>query len=579
MNKITNLLKELKKTKCDIYILPASDEFLNEFVPQKNKRLQWLTNFTGSNGIAFISEKKKVFFTDGRYLLQAKKELDSDFRIFDQSKMGLVKFIEQSAKEKKFLMDTRLFSKELVKKLKTSSKQNKNKIIHDKDCILDKLWNSRVYSEKNTVYNLQLKFAGVSRDRKLKKFLDFYSKYDSIILSSPESICWLLNIRGNGLEFTPVILCRVIVFYPIVHLFVEQDLINQLYFLKKKNIRIYSLDKFPLFIKKIKKSDKVYVDKNLSYYFYQILISRTVKVDSDKDFCRLNKSQKNKTEIEVTKISHVYDGIALVKFLYWLDNFGIKKEITEYDASEKLNSFRLKNKNFVSRSFPTIAACGENGAIIHYTPKTMSKVLKKGESFLCDSGAQYYGATTDVTRTIILGNEKPSDFLKAVYTDVLMGHIDISKLKFPKGTIGSQIDVLGRNYLWQKGLDYNHGTGHGVGSFLSVHESPPNISKKNDNFELKPGMILSNEPGCYLKNKFGVRIENLMIIKEDTNPGFLGFETLTLCPYQKKLIDKSKLNNGQITWINKYNKKIWESLKNHLNEEERMWLKKNTKKL
>ena len=575
MNKILLLQKELKRIRCDIYILPSSDEFLNEFVPERNRRLHWLTDFTGSYGIAFISKEKRIFFTDGRYMLQAKKELKNNFEIFDQSKLGLDDYIRENVKKKNILLDTRLFSRDLVNKLINSSRQNQNKIIHDRDFILDKLWKGRLSSKTNKVYELKLNFSGLSRKKKIKNFLEFYSNYDAIILSSPESICWLLNIRGNGLEFTPIILCRIIVIQSIFYLFVEKDLVENLNFLKSSEFNIHSLEEFPFFIKKIKKGVKIFIDKNLSYYFYQILVSKKTSLDTKNDFCMLNKSIKNKNEIKTSRNSHVMDGIALVKFFCWLEDNGIKNKITEYQASEKLDCLRSKNKNFVSKSFPTIAASDENGAIIHYSPNKKSKILKNGSIFLCDSGAQYYGSTTDVTRTILLGNAKPSNILKLIYTEVLMGHIDISKLKFPKGTKGSQIDILGRHYLWKSGLDYNHGTGHGVGSFLSVHENPPNISKNSNNFELKPGMILSNEPGCYLKNKFGVRIENLLLVKEEKNSGFLEFETLTLCPYQKNLIDEKKLNNDQISWINKYNKRVWETLKSNLNRSETKWLKKN----
>ena len=569
----------LNSIGCDIYILSSSDEFLNEFVPERNKRLRWLTDFTGSYGIAFISKEKKIFFTDGRYMLQAKKELKNNFEIIDQSKLSLNDYITENVKKKKILLDTRLFSRDLVNKLINSSKLNQNKIIHDKDLILDKLWKDRLSSQINKVYELKLRFSGLSRKKKIKSFLKFYCHHDAVILSSPESICWLLNLRGNGLEFTPIILCRIIVIKSTIFLFVEKNLVEKLSFLKSSNFNVHSLEKFPDFIKKIKKNVKIFIDKNLSYFFYRLLISKKIDLDTSKDFCMLNKSIKNKNEIEISRNSHVNDGIALVKFFSWLEDNCVKNKITEYQASEKLDYLRSRNKNFVSKSFPTIAASDENGAIIHYSPKKKSKILRNGSIFLCDSGAQYYGSTTDVTRTILVGDAKPSDTLKLIYTEVLMGHIDISKLKFPKGTKGSQIDILGRYYLWKRGLDYNHGTGHGVGSFLSVHESPPNISKNSNNFELKPGMILSNEPGCYLKNKFGVRIENLLLVKEEKNSSFLEFETLTHCPYQKNLIDEKKLNNDQISWINKYHKKIWETLKDHLNRSEAEWLKKNVSKI
>ena len=246
----------LNSIGCDIYILSSSDEFLNEFVPERNKRLHWLTDFTGSYGIAFISKEKKIFFTDGRYLLQAKKELKSNFEIIDQSKLSLSDYIRENVKKKKILLDTRLFSRDLVNKLINSSKPNQNKIIHDKDLILDKLWKDRLSSQINKVYELKLRFSGLSRKKKIKSFLKFYSNHDAVILSSPESICWLLNLRGNGLEFTPIILCRIIVIQSTIFLFVEKNLVEKLSFLKSSNFNVHSLEKFPDFIKKIKKKWK-----------------------------------------------------------------------------------------------------------------------------------------------------------------------------------------------------------------------------------------------------------------------------------------------------------------------------------
>jgi len=262
----------------------------------------------------------------------------------------------------------------------------------------------------------------------------------------------------------------------------------------------------------------------------------------------------------------------LVKFFYWLEK-NIEKKITEFGASNKLYEYRRQNKDFFSESFPTISAAGPNGSIIHYKPEVKSSTLKKDQLYLCDSGGQYYGGTTDITRTIHIGNNKPAKNYKKLYTKVLMGHIDISMLKFPSGTTGSQIDTIARTNLWSDGLDYNHGTGHGVGSFLGVHEGPQSISKNLNNVILKPGMILSNEPGYYESGKFGIRIENLVIVKKSVHKNFLEFETLSLFPYETKLVDFSLLSLSQKSWIQKYHSLIYKRLSPRLDRKYKTWLK------
>ena len=334
-----------------------------------------------------------------------------------------------------------------------------------------------------------------------------------------------------------------------------------------------------LFDKDISKysHEEVFVEREIPYFFFKTL-SKKNKVKIVNDICNDLKAVKNTIEINNSRKAHLYDGIALVKFFYWLEK-NLDKNISEFEASKKLELFRKENKGFFSLSFPTISATGANGSIIHYNPKSKSKILKKSQLYLCDSGGQYMGATTDITRTIYLGDAQAPQKIKDIYTLVLLGHLNLSILKFPKGTKGFQIDSIARFELWKRGFDYNHGTGHGVGSFLGVHEGPQSISKSPINVALKPGMIISNEPGFYENKKYGIRIENLVLVKKSSLKNFYDFETLSLFPYEKHLINKNLLNVDQLNWINNYHQLVFKKLSPYLDNEHKTWLLSKTKKI
>jgi len=306
--------------------------------------------------------------------------------------------------------------------------------------------------------------------------------------------------------------------------------------------------------------------------------SSGLKPDLIDDPCVRIRCQKNEIEIKHSIQFHILDGVSLVKFFYWLEKEHFSSKLDELFVSKKLEDFRKENKNYFSPSFPTISAVGRNASIIHYNPIQNNKRLISGQLYLCDSGAQYLGATTDVTRTILLGNSKPKKEYILNYTRVLKGHIDLAMMKFPKGTRGHQIDSLARYNLWQNGLDYNHGTGHGVGCFLGVHEGPQSISKINKS-ELKVGMILSNEPGYYKSDCYGIRIENLLLIIPSRHKGYLEFKNLTLYPYEKKLIDIDSLTNVQKKWINSYHAEVYNKLKKHLKQNQKSWLLKKIERI
>ena len=557
----------LRKKKADYYFISTSDEYLNEYVPDYNMRLKWLTNFSGSNGYALLSGKKNFFFTDGRYLEQAKKELPKSFKIFDLNKENLINFFS-SFKNKKILTDTKCFSKNLIIEISKSLKHSNSKIIHDTKNLIDCIWSERPTEQIKKFFILKKENCGESFEEKLKKIRPVDNKV--LIITSPESLCWLLNIRGFDLENTPVVFCRAIITKKKIEFFVNKKKLPKGFVSTYKNIKIYNISLFDLALTKLNKKS-IQVDSQLSYFFYKTLEGN--KLFFKDDPCKILKSQKNKVEISQSKSAHLNDGVALVKFYYWLEENYKKNKITEFQAAEKLEQFRKENINYFSSSFPTISATGANGAIVHYKPNRKSSVLKQGELYLCDSGGQYYGGTTDITRTIYLGN-KPSETLKLIYTKVLLGHLNISMLKFPAGTRGYQLDSIARYNLWNHGLDYNHGTGHGVGSFLGVHEGPQSISKNPNNVSLKPGMIISNEPGFYKNKSFGIRIENLVLVKKSSFNNYFEFETLSLFPYELKLISFNLLNSTQKDWIRKYHNHVYLKVSNLLDKKYSEWLKK-----
>ena len=575
LNNLEKLQKEISVKKVDFYIISTNDENLLEYTPNQNRRLQWLTNFTGSNGIALISEKKKIFFTDGRYILQAKKEIDSKFEIIDLKNESFFSYLQRNIKNKKILIDFRIFNIQFVKELKRVAKINLIKIYHDKKNIIDRIWERKVKVNQRLCFFLEKKISGEDTISKKEKIFN-KNNYDYIILTSSESICWLMNIRGFDLENTPVVFSRAILSKDSIKLFLD---LNQFPPEKKVNgVQTLCLRKFESEILKLPKNKKIALDSSSSFFYYELMKLSGFNPDLIEDPCISIKCQKNEIEIKHSIQFHILDGVSLVKFFYWLEKQKLSSKLNELNVSKKLEDFRKENKNFFSPSFPTISAVGKNASIIHYNPIQNNKRLTSGQLYLCDSGAQYLGATTDVTRTILVGGRKPKKEYILNYTRVLKGHIDLAMSKFPEGTRGYQIDSLARNNLWQNGLDYNHGTGHGVGSFLGVHEGPQSISKINKS-ELKAGMILSNEPGYYKMDCYGIRIENLLLIIPSRHKGFLEFRNLTLFPYEKQLIDLDMLTNEQKEWINKYHSEVYNKLKKYLKQNEKLWLLKKTEHL
>ena len=588
IDKRVTLLKQLlKKGNFDGYILPSTDEYLNEYVPEFNQRLKWLTNFSGSSGTLFIIKNELLFFTDGRYTSQAKKELPKTFKIFDSSKENIFRWIKFNLDKKKvrILIDSKINSFSFVKKLDSLCTSIKCKLVIKDEVFIDDLWKRKITVKENSVYLLPKKITGLSFNEKLRQIKLSSFKADLALITSPESIAWLLNLRGEDLDNTPIVFSNLLINNNKKHtLFINEKKIQKR--IKVKLEKNYNLEVLPENNVKPKlinesKNKTIMLPKNIPYFFFNILKSCKIKIIWEDDLCLSHRSIKNYIELKNIKECHIYDAVALVRFLYWLENQDFTKNLNEFDVSKKLEELRKENKNFISPSFPTISAVGENGAIIHYCPQEQnSKLLQEGELYLCDSGGQYTYGTTDVTRTVLIGEKTKhlKDF-QDIYTRVLIGHINLTSLKFPDDTKGFQIDAIARVALWETFKDYAHGTGHGVGSFLSVHEGPQSISRGINNTILKPGMIVSIEPGYYEEKKYGIRLENLVLITKSINKKFLMFEPLTLVPFQKKLINKKIMNSNQIMWLNTYHQFVYKTLKNFLSKSEQRWLLHQTKQI
>ena len=578
LNKLINLCKE---RKVDGYIISTNDEYLNEYTPTYAQRLKWLTNFTGSNGIFFLIDKEVNFFTDGRYTIQARKELPKNFKIFDLSEISISNWIEKFMrdKKKKILVDSRVNSISFVKNLDKSLKQSNNVMKLNYKIVVDEIRKITKTIKVKSSFILPIEIAGAHSQEKIKLIKKKMDGFDGYIITSPESVCWLLNLRGSDLKFTPIIFSRIIISKKNgISLYVEKRKLNKnvVVYLKKLKIKIFGEDEIFDHINNFS-NKKVLLDKDSAYVFLQLLSNCKASVKLIDDLCKIEKSTKNEIELKNNKKIHLIDAKAIINFMFWLENQTISHKLTEFNVSKKIEFFRAKNAEFFSPSFTTISASGENAAIIHYSPTAkISKKLNNGELYLFDSGGQYPGGTTDVTRTIIVGKKIAKKSYIDAYTRVLKGHLNLAMTIFPKNTRGIQLDAIARYNLWNNGMDYNHGTGHGVGSFLGVHEGPQSISKSLLNQSLKKGMIISNEPGYYEENKFGIRIESLVFVKDSKFKNFFEFETLTMVPFERELIDREQLDLKQIKWINNYHNNVFKKLADNLDVKTKKWLSDKT---
>jgi Xaa-Pro aminopeptidase len=590
LDKIIKLKNLLKKYKLDGYFVPMADEFFCEYVPEQSRRLEFLTGFTGSAGSCLVGLKNSIFETDGRYELQAQSQVGSLFdKILITPKNNLINWLEQNINTKsvfKIGFDAKLISQKQLEKFENIA--NKNiKFVAISQNLVDEVWQTKPHQKPieklNQAFAIDTKIAGKTHIQKIAEMSESLQA-EYCLLTLPESVCWLLNIRGRDLPHTPFLLGyglinkknKSVILYTNTKK-ISAGLSKKL----GKNVELKNLEEMERDLKKLKNKSVQICPSNTSAYFYNLLQKSNVKIIHAADPCLLPKACKNTTEINGIRQAHIIDGVALCKFFYWLNNNIKTKKLDELNIADKLEEIRKNNKDFFSLSFDTIAGFGANGAIIHYrADKNSNKKISGNNLLLLDSGAQYFGAnntgTTDVTRTIAIG--KPSTEQKRNFTLVLKGHIALANAKFIKGTNGSQLDVLARKFLWAEDKDYAHGTGHGVGHFFNVHEGPQGISKYNQT-PLQAGMVISNEPGFYKAGEYGIRIENLVVVKQSKNDNFLEFETLTKAPIDLSLIDIAILDKSEKTWLNNYHAQIAKEIMPLLNKNEKAWLKNATKKI
>ena len=560
MNKEINELREkFKKYNIDGYVVPKNDDYFTEY--SKINRLKIISNFSGSAGLAIILKDKNYLFTDGRYTIQSEMESGKYFKIVSYEKIINCKLF----KNLRLGLDPKLFTQQQIKNY--FLKNNQIKFLSNN--LIDEIKNHKVV-KSIPFFSLKDEIVGESRKSKIDKIINYLkkNKADNLFVTAPENVAWILNIRGSDGPNSPVPNSRLIInkskkIFLITELYKAKKLIKEKIINKNQLIPTNDLPEKILTL-----SGKNFIIDNKSCsVFYENIIKSKFKIIKREDPTYLLKAIKNNTEIDNMIRSHVIDGVALTKFIYWIKKVN-KKKITEVDAQIKLEKFRKKNNRYLYPSFETIAGAGENGAIVHYRAKKNScRTIRKNDIFLCDSGGQYKYGTTDVTRTICFTKPKPS--IKNIFTKVLKGHIAVANTDLKLHNTGKKIDRRARKYLNESKLDYAHGTGHGVGFFLNVHEGPQSISKIN-NVKIQEGMILSNEPGYYKKGSYGIRIENLVFVKKVKKK--ISFENLTLAPIEKDLINFNLLTKSEKDYLFKYHLDVYSKLSKYLSLNEKKWL-------
>jgi Xaa-Pro aminopeptidase len=558
-NYIKQLRSKFKKYEIDGYVIPKNDDYFTEY--SKLNRLEVISNFSGSAGLAIILKNKNYLFTDGRYTLQSKIESGKNFKIY-----GFEKLINCSLFKNLMLgIDPKLFTNTQIKNY--FLKHNKIKYV-EKNLI------DEIKKQKKNIsipfFSLDKNIVGESINSKLNKITKYLkkNKCDYIFISAPENVAWTLNIRGGDGPNSPIPNSRLIVSKSKKILLISnlkkcKQLLKNKIIKKDEFLDVHTL---PSKILNLKGKNFIVDDKSCSI-FYENLIKSKFKIIIREDPIYLLKAIKNKTEIKNMINAHILDGVALTKFLFWIKKIN-KKKITEVEAAKKLENFRKLNKNFLYPSFDTIAGSGENGAIVHYrAKKEKCRTINRNDILLCDSGGQYKYGTTDVTRTICFSNQNQK--IKNIFTKVLKGHIAVAKTDINKDDTGKKIDKRARRFLNKSNLDYAHGTGHGVGFFLNVHEGPQSITKINT-VKIREGMILSNEPGYYKTNEYGIRIENLVYVKKIKKN--LSFQNLTMAPIEKDLINFDLLTIDEKNYLFKYHLEVYSRISKYLNRSERSWL-------
>ncbi len=587
--RLQALWAELEKRELNGFLVPRADEYQGEYIPPHAQRLAWLTGFTGSAGLAIVHRDGSAIFVDGRYTIAVREQIDQTrFQPHDSKECPPKKWLSQQVAAK-LGYDPWLHTPDELTQLQTACEKVGCTLIPCDTNPIDAVWTEQPDPPFAPVVPHPLCYAGESSQAKRERIGNTLAEsgVDVAVLTAPDSIAWLLNIRGGDVPRAPLPLCFAIIHADgQVELFLDDrkhgpGLLEHL----GEAVTIHAPAHFGAVLDKLGQAAKsVLVDlKQSAAWIVNRLEAAGAQRVTGTDPCVLPKARKNLVEIAGARAAHHRDGIALTRFLHWLNEHAASGGIDEIQAADRLAQFRANTGLLHDLSFDTISAAGAHGALAHYqvTPQTNTQI-QLGTLYLVDSGGQYLDGTTDVTRTIAIGSPTPEH--KDRFTRVLKGHIRIATCRFPKGTTGTQLDVLARHALWQVGLDFNHGVGHGVGSFLSVHEGPQRISKIENNVVLEPGMIISNEPAYYKEGAYGIRIENLITV---TNPQsidggeheMMSFETLTLAPIDLNLVEPKLLSEDEMAWLNSYHKKVFENIGSALEDDARRWLAQATRSI
>ena len=591
--RVETLRSLMKKLGLDAYLVPTTDPHQDEYIPDFWQRRKFISGFRGSAGDVVITGSKAGLWTDSRYFLQAGLELDNKiYRLFKVGMPEVPGIKEWVAKElaagKVLGVDPQVLSHKSFKDLHSFLKTKGIRLKCVSKNLVDAVWEDRPIPSKHKIRLHPAKYAGESVRRKLDRVREKMNErsVDMLVVPALDEIAWLFNIRGNDIKYNPVVIAYALITKQKALLFIDPaKMTNRIRHIMNKGVEFYAYDSFFSKLPKIAQKHKcVWIDETRVNHRIVNSVKRHTKIHLSPGPIPLIKAVKNKTEIQGFRTAHVRDGAAMVKFLCWLGQSIKKGNITELSAAAKVAKFRAENALFQGMSFETISAYRAHSAIVHYgaTPES-DMPLQNRDLFLVDSGAQYWDATTDITRTICLG--RPRSAHKDCFTHVLQGLINLSMTSFPQGTQGRQLDTIARLPLWKNGQNYGHGTGHGIGTFLNVHEGPHAISPQRCvGIALEPGMITTLEPGVYLENQFGIRLENVVLVSIDEKNStddstFYKFETLTLCPIDLSLVKKEVLQQEEIDWLNAYHKKVRKILSPFLNGGEKDWLKRATESI
>lgn len=583
------LRAEMKKLGIDAFIVPHDDEYQNEYIPAYAERLMWISGFSGSAGAAIILADTAVIFVDGRYTLQVRQQADEKFFQYeDVTETAPDQWLaDHAAKRARVGYDPMLHTKAGVEKLeKAAAKAGFTLVALDRNPI-DAAWKDQPPRPLSPARPHALDLAGKSSADKRKEIADAIARAgaDAFLVTAPPSIAWLFNIRGSDVSRTPLPLARALARKDgTATLFIAAEKVgNDLPAFLGDDVDIRAERDIEAALKKLGQAGKtVAVDPTLAPISYvRTLAEAGAAVVDLTDPCALPRATKNETELTNTRAAHIRDGAAVTRFLHWIATKAQDGAVDEIEAAKRLEAFRAETGRLVDLSFDTISGAGANGAVVHYKVSTATaRKLTPGELYLIDSGAQYQDGTTDITRTVAIG--RPTPEMRERFTLVLKGHIALATARFPAGTTGSQLDVLARKALWDAGLDYDHGTGHGVGSFLGVHEGPQRIAKVPNTQALKPGMIVSNEPGYYKTGGYGIRIENLIVVTDaEAIAGgerpMMAFETITLAPISLDLVVPALLTEAERHWLGKYHARVRQTLSPLLPKDVADWLAQETR--